>query len=66
MSNTVNTLLLEEAAELIDRWVGTPRASVLEADLERNDLDSLAVHVKELRDLDFDEFFEPDMDAVHA
>lgn len=72
MSTEVNTQLLEEAAELIDRWVGTTRAAVLEADLERNDLESLALHVKELRDLDFQEFYNPeepnpeDLGILHA
>lgn len=45
MSNQVNTQLYERASEMIDQWEGTPIARVIEADLDRQDLDSLYQHV---------------------
>lgn len=47
MSDFINTNLLELAADHIDFWAGEGIGAVLEDDLKRNDLDSLAVHVKE-------------------
>ena len=47
MSNTINTNLMEQAADAIDRWVGTPWVEVLEGDLERLDMESLSFHLLE-------------------
>lgn len=45
MSSSVNTLLFERAAEMIDYWPGTLHADLIEQDLTMNDLSSLEYHV---------------------
>jgi len=45
MSEEVNTLLLERAAEMLDYYEGTTIAKVIQADLDRDDLESLYMHV---------------------
>lgn len=45
MSNTVNTELLERAALMIDYFLGKMPAQVIEADIDRNDLEALNYHV---------------------
>lgn len=42
-----NTELLERASECIDYFQDKMPAKILEADLERNDLEMLWVHVRE-------------------
>jgi hypothetical protein len=45
MSKEQNTLLLERASEQIDYWTGTMHARVIEADIDRDDLEALREHV---------------------
>lgn len=45
MSNDTNLNLYERAAEMIDCWPGTVIAEVIEADIERGDLEALYEHV---------------------
>lgn len=45
MSNQTNTNLLELASEHISYWEGEGIGAVLEADLDRDDLDSLKQHL---------------------
>jgi len=40
-----NTILYEKAAEIMDYWVGTMWERVIQADLDRDDLEALAYHV---------------------
>lgn len=47
MSNQAVTDLLELTSEHIMYWEGTPMARVLEADLEREDFETLQEHLKE-------------------
>lgn len=54
MSNQTNDNLRELAYEHISYWSGVGVGAVLEADLERDDLDSLADHLKESARLMFD------------
>lgn len=49
MSHEANTILLEEAAEQIDRWEGTLFSKQIQFALKLNDLDLLAVYVKQAR-----------------
>lgn len=45
MSNNYNEELLERAAEAIDYFGDTTISKILEADIERNDLEGLVAHV---------------------
>lgn len=56
MSHEVNTRLLEEAAEQIDRWEGTLYSKQIQFALELDDLDLLAVYVKVARDAGSDDW----------
>lgn len=47
MSDSSTTELLERASEMITYFEGKLPVKVIEADLERNDLDMLWVHVHE-------------------
>ena len=47
MSNNNNTELLELASEHISYWEGEGIGAVLEADLDRDDLEALSEHLKE-------------------
>lgn len=60
MSVHENTLLLEEAADLIDYWSGTLHAQLMEEDLKHNDLDLLRKHVREARNAQFDIEYRPE------
>lgn len=45
MSEQINTLLLERAAEAIDYFGDTTIGKILQGDIDRNDLEILVVHV---------------------
>lgn len=47
MSVETNSQLLDRAAEMIEFWTGTALSKVLQADIERNDLDALRGHVNQ-------------------
>ena len=47
MSHQVNTELLELASHHIDYWAGEGVGALIEADIERNDLEALSQHVAE-------------------
>lgn len=59
MSQESNTNLLELAAEHLDYWAGEGIGAVLEADLARDDLDSLSMHLRESAKLMFDLEYRP-------
>lgn len=58
MSDSTNTNLLERAAEMVDYWGDTTAGKVIEADLERNDLDALNKHVCEAEAIASQQEFE--------
>lgn len=60
MSDTVNEKLLEEAAFFIDMFEGTMLGEVLERDVESNDLDALAAHLRDARTLAYDQEYNPE------
>lgn len=45
MSNNINSVLFDRASEMITYFEGKLPAKVIEADLDRNDLEALQVHV---------------------
>lgn len=45
MSNNINTILLERAADMIDYWDNTVQSKILEQLVEANDLEALVVEV---------------------
>lgn len=49
MSNNVNSRLLEEAYELIEYFTSTYIERILQRDIDANDIEALAWHVKEYR-----------------
>lgn len=51
MSNNNNTDLLERAAICVDYFEGKLPAILIERDLDNNDLEELAVHVKQAEDV---------------
>lgn len=59
MSQDSNTELLELASFHIDHWAGEGIGAALEADIERNDLDSLKFHLKASMDLMFELEYNP-------
>ena len=58
MEDQVNQQWFERAAEVIDHFEGKLPAEVLEADLDRNDLDALRSHVTEFEAIMAQEEFE--------
>jgi len=60
MSNEVNEMLLEEAAFYIDYFTGTILGEVLEHDVEANDLEALADHIKDARKVAFELGYNPE------
>lgn len=60
MSDDINTRLLERSATMIDATAGTLYAELIVADLGRNDLESLRVHVKQAEDWVYSENYSPD------
>ena len=60
MSKEENTRLLELASEHISYWEGEGIGAVLEADLDRDDLEALAEHLVESAKLIFDQEFQPE------
>lgn len=64
MSEEINTRLLEEAAFMVDYFEGTPIARVLEQDLESNDLEALAVHMREARQVLHDLEYSPEQEST--
>ena len=60
MSNNNNTELLELASEHISYWEGEGIGAVLEADLDRDDLEALSEHLKESARIMFDLEYNPD------
>lgn len=60
MSDLVNTQLLELAAEHISYWEGEGIGAVLEQDLNRDDLEALAEHLKQSAILMYDLEFNPE------
>lgn len=63
MSNQVNTLLLEQAGDLIDYYEGTYVARVLRRDVEANDLEALKFHVSEYQ---AQRFMEEERELLHG
>ncbi len=63
MSDLVNTDLLDEAVWAVDYWAGEGIGAVIEADIERNDLEALAVHLKESQDLMFQLEYTPEVET---
>lgn len=55
MSHQVNTDLYEIAADHIDYWAGEGIGAVIEADVNRDDLDSLYNHIQESARLMFED-----------
>lgn len=49
MSHYINTILIEEAVELIDQWEGTLHAELLRMHLKNHDLDALRNAVLQAR-----------------
>ena len=47
MSNIQNDNLFERAEEQLEYWTNTMWARVIEADIDRNDLEALSYHVNE-------------------
>lgn len=58
MSDSSNTRLLERAAEMIDYWTDKTPAKVIEADIQRNDMESLWLHVAQAEGMAAQEEFE--------
>lgn len=61
MSKHANTILLEEAAFYIDVFEGKLPAQLMETDIANNDLEELAVHVKQARDMAFQQEYQPSL-----
>lgn len=60
MSNQTNSLLIEEALDLVDYFEGKLPAKLIRQDLQNHDLESLQYHVKQARDMMFDLEYRPD------
>jgi len=60
MSQEENTKLLELASEHISYWEGEGIGAVLEADLDRDDLEGLAEHLRESARLMYQLEFNPE------
>tara|TARA_R110000868_G_scaffold376886_2_gene642118 strand:+ start:253 stop:492 length:240 start_codon:yes stop_codon:yes gene_type:complete len=60
MSNQVNTNLLERASVCMDYFESKLPAQIIEADLKRNDLEALEVHVKEAENMIFEAEYRPE------
>lgn len=67
MSHESNTQLYELAAQHISYWAGEGLGAVLEADLERDDLDALSEHLKDSanRMFDLEYSLEPEATDVY-
>lgn len=62
VSNLVNIELMESAAELIDYFEGKLPAELLERDIQNNDLETLAAHVRDARIAQFELEYSPEGD----
>lgn len=60
MSNSINTVIIEEARQFQEDFIGTYMAKALEDDIENNDLESLQAHLVECRATGFDINYNPD------
>lgn len=60
MSNQTNSNLLEEARFYTEYFENKLPAQLIGRDIKNKDLESLAVHVKQARDLAFDLEYTPD------
>jgi hypothetical protein len=60
MSNQVNTNLLERASACIDYFERKLPAQIIEADLDRNDLEALELHVNEAEAMIFEAEYRPE------
>lgn len=60
MSNQTNTDLLELASEHISYWEGEGIGAVIEADLDKDDLESLSEHLRESARIMYDQEYQPD------
>lgn len=47
MSNNVNTNIMERAAEVLEEVTGTIWEGIIQRDIDANDLEALAYHVRE-------------------
>lgn len=59
MSNNVNTNLYERASECISYFEGKLPATLIEKDLDNDDLESLAYHVKAAENMIFQLEYNP-------
>lgn len=59
MSHNSNTNIMEEAQQALEYWEGEGIGKVIEADIDRNDLEALAQHLKESSKLIFESEYNP-------